>query len=584
MAITSSSTLYHHNNFEYDVFLSFRGEDTRKNFIGHLYYALKQKGIHTYKDDEKIKKGERISDELIRAIEESKFYIIIFSKSYASSSWCLDELVKIMECHNTTEHTAYPVFYDVEPTEVRKQSGVVKEAFAKHEKDDAAGKWRKALKQAADLAGWELKNTADGDEAKFIQNIVEQLSLKLHSINFSVDENLVGMETRINDVLSSLRTGFDEVRMIGIKGIGGGGKTTLARAVFDRISFQFEGNSFVENVREVSNTDLKSLQNQVLSDVLNEQGIKVSSVSDGKNRMKRVMRGRKVVIVLDDVDHIDQLEVLANPNWFKPGSRIIITTRDEQVLVAHGVKLIHNVNLLSDKEALFLFSSEWIDALDRLKTIPLMETMKKLELSYAALEDDYKEIFLDVACILKGWPKDLAIEALESCQFHARTGLKVLEQKSLIAIDNNDRVVMHDHMAEMGRNIVRRLHPDKRNEHSRLWRNKEIEHIFANDLGTKATRCIRFQLRNPDIGLDLVMKGLRKMKELIFLLVHPGFWSYYDKVSQYFPNTIGYVHWSSYPFSYLPKTFEGNNLVTLRMATSNIVQLWEGGERKAQIP
>lgn len=71
------------------------------------------------------------------------------------------------------------------------------------------------------------------DEAKFIQNIVEQLSLKLHSINFSVDENLVGMETRINDVLSSLRTGFDEVRMIGIKGIGGGGKTTLARAVFD---------------------------------------------------------------------------------------------------------------------------------------------------------------------------------------------------------------------------------------------------------------------------------------------------------------------------------------------------------------
>ena len=79
------------------------------------------------------------------------------------------------------------------------------------------------------------------------------------------------------------------------------------------------------------------------------------------------------------------------------------------------------------------------------------------------------------------------------------------------------------------------------------------------------------------------MKGLRKMKELIFLLVHPGFWSYYDKVSQYFPNTIGYVHWSSYPFSYLPKTFEGNNLVTLRMATSNIVQLWEEGERKVEL-
>nr|KAJ0186609.1 hypothetical protein LSAT_V11C900492330 [Lactuca sativa] len=227
MAITSSSTLYHHNNFEYDVFLSFRGEDTRKNFIGHLYYALKQKGIHTYKDDEKIKKGERIGDELIRAIEESKFYIIVFSKSYASSSWCLDELVKIMECHNTTEHTAYPVFYDVEPTEVRKQSGVVKEAFAKHMKRTML------LGNGGRLLNKQPIWPEYRDEAKFIQNIVEQLSLKLHSINFSVDENLVGMETRINDVLSSLRTGFDEVRMIGIKGIGGGGKTTLARAVFD---------------------------------------------------------------------------------------------------------------------------------------------------------------------------------------------------------------------------------------------------------------------------------------------------------------------------------------------------------------
>ncbi|KAI3496844.1 hypothetical protein L1887_39222 [Cichorium endivia] len=68
----------------------------------------------------------------------------------------------IMECHKTTEHTAYPIFYDVEPTEVRKQSGAVGEAFAKHEKEEAAGKWREALKDAGDLAGWELKSTADG--------------------------------------------------------------------------------------------------------------------------------------------------------------------------------------------------------------------------------------------------------------------------------------------------------------------------------------------------------------------------------------------------------------------------------------
>ncbi|GKE24440.1 Toll/interleukin-1 receptor domain-containing protein [Tanacetum coccineum] len=179
-SLVSTSTSSIPKGFKYDVFLSFRGEDTRKNFVDHLYHALKDKGIYTYKDDEKIQKGKRISDDLFKSIEDSKFYIIVFSKNYASSSWCLEELVKIMECQKMTEHTAYPVFYDVEPTEVRKQSGAVGEAFAKHEKEvrnqswalrifsfmnkktTMLKKWKGALKEAANLAGWELKNTLDG--------------------------------------------------------------------------------------------------------------------------------------------------------------------------------------------------------------------------------------------------------------------------------------------------------------------------------------------------------------------------------------------------------------------------------------
>ena len=155
---SSTSTSSIQTSFKYDVFLSFRGEDTRKNFVGHLYEALNAKGIYTYKDDVRIHKGKTISDELIKAIEDSKFYIIVFSKNYASSSWCLEELVKIMECRKMTGHTAYPVFYDVEPTQVRKQIGAVKNAFSKNKKKEAAQKWRDALKEAADLAGWALKD------------------------------------------------------------------------------------------------------------------------------------------------------------------------------------------------------------------------------------------------------------------------------------------------------------------------------------------------------------------------------------------------------------------------------------------
>ncbi|XP_042757386.1 disease resistance protein RPV1 isoform X2 [Lactuca sativa] len=613
--MASSSTSSVNKSFKYDVFLSFRGEDTRTNFVDHLYHALQQKSILTYKDDERIKKGKKISDDLIGSIEDSRFYIIVFSKNYASSSWCLDELVKILECHRTTEHTAYPVFYDVEPSEVRKQSGAVGEAFAKYEMEESAGKWRVALKEAADLAGWELKKTADGHEAKFIQKIIEELSLELRCFSFNIDEKLVGMETQIKNIVLSLGTGCDDVRMIGIKGMGGAGKTTLARALFDQISFQFEGKSFVENVREVSNASLsglKSLQKQVLRDALNDNNIRVSSVHEGKSTMKKMMPNRKVLIVLDDVDRIDQLEVLAGePNWFKAGSVIIITTRDEQVLVAHRVKFIHDVNLLSDKEAICLFSRfafgrdiqiqgyeelsrkvvryaaglpltirvlgsflcgkdepEWRDALERLKTIPETETLKKLELSYTCLEEDYKEIFLDVACIMKGWQKDKAIKALESCGFRARNGLKVLQQKSLITIYKNfdgDHLGVHDHIVEMGMNIVRRGHPDEPQNHSRLWKIDEIEEILVNDLGTEATRYIQFHTIkfNPHI----FRKGLRKMKELRFLSVC-GYCSSdleLSIVSPELPNALRYLHWKGYPFRSLATTFQANNLVALKM-------------------
>ncbi|KAJ0540714.1 putative TIR domain, P-loop containing nucleoside triphosphate hydrolase [Helianthus annuus] len=526
--------------FMYDVFLSFRGEDTRKTFVDHLYLALHQKGITTYKDEERMEKGERISDQLITAIEDSRFHIIVFSKNYASSSWCLDELVKIMECQKTVEQTAYPIFYDVEPTEIRNQSGVVGEAFAKHVEKEAAGRWRDALIEAAGLGGWELKNTLDGHEAKFIQQIVVEVSLKLHFFNSSIDERLVGMETRVKHVVSSLEIDSDDVRMIGIWGMGGSGKTTLARAVFDHISIWFEGKSFVENVREVSKGSLsgpKKLQKQVLRNVLNDQGIIVTSVYDGKHMMKKMMGSRKVLVVLDDVDDIGQLEALVgDAAWFKPGSRIIITTRDEQVLKAHRVNIIHDACLLSYKEAICLFSrcafgreipnhgykelsrkvvhyaaglpltikvlgsflfdrtqGEWEDTIQRLKTIPLKETLEKLEISYNGLEDDQKEIFLDIACILKGTTKNRTIRILESCGFRAHIGLRVLEQKSLLTItkdkdvashfyDDFERLLLHDHIVEMGMSIVRRVHPEEPNRHRRLWIKEEIEDILVNEL------------------------------------------------------------------------------------------------------
>nr|XP_048336978.1 disease resistance protein RPV1-like [Ziziphus jujuba var. spinosa] len=120
---------------EYDVFLSFRGEDTRNNFTSHLYSALCQKGIYTFLDDDKLERGKSISPELLKAIENSRCSVIVLSENYASSSWCLDELVKILECREAFKQIVLPIFYHVDPSHVRKQIGSFGKPFHRYEQD-----------------------------------------------------------------------------------------------------------------------------------------------------------------------------------------------------------------------------------------------------------------------------------------------------------------------------------------------------------------------------------------------------------------------------------------------------------------
>jgi hypothetical protein len=103
--------------WNHDVFLSFRGKDTRKTFTDHLYTALVHAGIHTFRDDDELPRGNHISNELLKAIQGSRVSIVVFSKGYASSSWCLDELVEILHCKNTIGQTFLPIFYDVNPSD-----------------------------------------------------------------------------------------------------------------------------------------------------------------------------------------------------------------------------------------------------------------------------------------------------------------------------------------------------------------------------------------------------------------------------------------------------------------------------------
>ncbi|XVF37917.1 hypothetical protein REPUB_Repub20aG0052700 [Reevesia pubescens] len=298
-------------SWKHDVFLSFSGEDTRKNFTDHLYTALVSAGVVTYKDDNELPRGKVISLELLKAIEESKLSLVVFSKNYASSRWCLDELVKIIECKKTIGQIVIPIFYDVYPSDVRKQFGSYAEAFAEHERSkskvEMIKKWREALTEAGNLSGWDLRNMANGYESKFIKNIVKEV---LGNLNRNIRNPLhvathpVALESRVRRVMGLLSLGSGEVRMVGIYGMGGIGKTAIAKDVYNRVCEGFEGSSFLANIKDVSQqpNGLERKQEQLLSDILTWKNIKIDNIDRGVSLIKARLCSRRVFIVLDDLD------------------------------------------------------------------------------------------------------------------------------------------------------------------------------------------------------------------------------------------------------------------------------------------
>ncbi|XP_030943787.1 TMV resistance protein N-like [Quercus lobata] len=518
------------SSWKFDVFLSFCGVDTRKNFIDHLYTALKQKGIITFRDDEKLERGKYISQELLKAIERSKYAIIVLSENYASSRWCLIELAKIVECMKETKLTVLPVFYHVDPSHVRNQTGALLEAFAKHQKDPKVSledvqEWKAALKEVGNISGWHVSDSHESlDIQQILKKIFSELNCKFSNI---VSKDLVGIDSCVKEVLDLyLDEGLGGVRFVGVCGMGGMGKTTLAQEIFKRISNNFEASSFIDNVREETrNQGLVSLQKQLLSKILMESEIKIWNFSEGINVIGNRLRNIKVLIVLDDVDGEEQLEALAgNHDWFGPGSRIIVTSRDSHVLRRRGMNFIYTVNGLNDNDALELFSwsafkklhpeedyvdlskdfvnyanglplalkvlgsllfdkeiDEWKSARAKLKAEPDRKILDILKISYDGLMNTQRDLFLDIACFFKGKNKDCIRDIIKSFGYYPEYNIGVLIDKSLITINEEGTILMHDLLQEMGQEIVRQESPKEPGGRSRLWLYKDVLYVLKNN-------------------------------------------------------------------------------------------------------
>ncbi|BAT72698.1 hypothetical protein VIGAN_01012900 [Vigna angularis var. angularis] len=604
--VSTSTTSYH-------VFLSFRGEDTRKNFISHLYAALQRKRIKAY-IDERAQKGEEISLALQTAIEESKIYVLVFSENYASSTWCLKELTMILNCKKRYGRDVIPVFYKVDPSTVRKQEERYKEAFEEHEqlfKDDMekVQGWKDALTEAAGLSGWD--SNVIRSENTLVEGIVEDIMRKLNLYSISYNPGTIGIEKHIESIQLLMHFESSDIRIIGIWGMGGIGKTTISEQIYHTFTMQFDSRSLVLDTQEKIKRDgIDAVRKKYMPELLNE----VPS-----------LKGMRILIILDDVtDSVQLKQLLGRCDSFGQGSRIIITSRDKQVLKNAGADDIYEVKELNFPDSLKLFSlhafkqnssqettymdlaeevlryakgiplvlqilgsllygrtrEAWESQLQKLKKSQHLKIFNVLKLSYDGLDDEEKNIFLDIACFNRGYEESLVIERLDDCGFSSKIGMDVLKDRCLISIVNG-RIEMHDLIQEMGQEIVRQC-PQYPEKCSRLFKADEILEVLKKNKGSDAIQCILLDLAEIK---EVIVHGqtFQKMDNLRMLILDDYFRIGILRESKVslasslvsLPDSLKILSWKSFPQRSLPPDFCPKNLVRLVMPYCHLEQLWE---------
>ncbi|XP_050133541.1 disease resistance protein RPV1-like isoform X4 [Malus sylvestris] len=623
-AAAAASSSSSGSSWKYDVFINFRGEDTRRCFVSHLYKALNQKAINTFIDAEELRKGSDLS-QLLTAIQDSRVSIVVFSQNYASSTWCLKELVQILDCMDGKNQLVMPLFYQVDPSDVRKAKRSFEEAFAElegHSNTDMeeVRRWRSALSRATNLSGWDSKNYED--DAKLIEEIVKDIFQKLIRTSSSKDDDLVEMDSRMleMDLLLHPAPEMDDIRVVGIWGMGGIGKTTIARAVYEEIACQFEACCFLDNVKEeFSACGAVHMQEKFLSRILNEKVQSLGTLDRGYRMILKRLQMKKVLIVLDDVDDFFQIEtLLGKQHSFGGGSRIIITTRDK--LVLSRADAIYSPKVLSGGGALELFSQyafrtkqpkrdcdhlssravryaqglplalkvlgaflynksvqEWGEVLKKLKKIPQRGIHDVLRTSFDGLDDSEKDLFLDIACFFKGARKDYATKILDSCGFYPHTGIRVLIDRALITV-SSETLEMHDLLEEMGREIVRQESIKEPGKRSRVWNYEDVHHVLTQNTATEAVESIILDLSfsKPKV-VYLSSEAFVKMTKLRLLKIQCVSGDSCENL-KFLSGELRSLTWKHFPLKSLPSNFIAKNLVELDMQNSLIEHLWEGAK------
>ncbi|XP_057855500.2 disease resistance protein Roq1-like isoform X2 [Cryptomeria japonica] len=536
----------------YDVFINHRGPDVKETLALQLYNSLEMVGIRAFLDCKEMELGDLFPSTIQDAIYSASVQIAIFSRRYAESVWCLAELTLMLQ----TKRKIIPIFYDVPPSHLRYvEKGAYADSFNYHTQKrrylDKLDSWKGALRCVSYISGCEFNPNNDNLETlcKTVVSTVRREVEKTRTLE--VARYPIGIEELVEEFeRTACWEKMDEKhRVIGIYGMGGSGKTTLVKELFNQKRSEFSGSCFLFEVREAAcNGKLTSLQRKLLRDLVQENR-EFDSIPEGWSYLRSRLASNPFVsflIVIDDIDHLDQLNALLVRDLSR--SLIIVTTRDERVLIKAGINSCYKMKEMNVHHSTELFCCHafhqpyptrgyedlvesfvkecgglplslqvlgglvfgstdkhyWKLALDKVrKTLP-QDIMQTLRISFDSLDAEQKQVFMDVACFFVNKSRHMALRIWEASGWRAEHTLQILIDKCLVEVqvgrtywngfdsENIHLLRMHNHIQDLGREIAAEL-----SSPGRLWRwqnlrsqeEKGFENILAGING-RSFRCL----------------------------------------------------------------------------------------------
>ncbi|ESQ46798.1 hypothetical protein EUTSA_v10028296mg, partial [Eutrema salsugineum] len=439
-----------------------------------------------------------------------------------------------------------------------------------------------------------------------IEKIAVDVSNKVNVTPSKDFDGMVGMEAHLRKINSYLRLECNEVKMIGIQGPAGIGKTTIARALFNQLSVDFQLKCFIKNLNGSCGMDDHDsklyLQSQFLSEILNQRDMRVHHLGT----IKEWLQDQRVLIVLDDVDDLEQLDALAKePSWFGLGSRIIVSTKDRKILKAHWVDDIYHVGYPSEEEALEILCvyafkqispldgfeepakkitnlcgnlplglrvvgsslrgesrNEWEGQVSRLETSLDRKIEDVLRVGYDKLLKKDQSLFLHIAFFFNNDSIDHVTTMLADSDLDVINGLKTLSDKSLVYRSTNGCIRMHCLLQQLGRQF--------------LVDATDIRNVLANETGTGSVLGISLDMSKV-YEFSISGRAFEGMRNLRFLRIYGRHFSAFQMLEEmeYLPR-LKLLHWDSYPGTLLPPKFRPECLVEFHMTYSKLEKLWRG--------